>query len=112
MTTLRLGEDVLDEILFQSRIGDLYALKEAIRGIVSADEQGDTNDINARNESGREPGKTDSLTAILVQVHHEDAGCNTPLHYAAANGHLGESFGAWQAKCSTLADGAFHPSSL
>lgn len=70
--TILLTEEELDDLLYFSRAGETGELKDAIGNILSK--------IGAH---------TNDITKIVEAARASNNDHNTPLHFAAANGHKG-----------------------
>jgi hypothetical protein len=68
-------EETAEELLYLGRTGELEELTTAIQTF--AERKGGVNE--------------QTVSALLTQVQHFSTSHNSPLHYAAANGHEGES---------------------
>lgn len=82
MTTL--NEEQVDELLYCSRAGELGDFREAMTRLVSSRTGREAN-------LGAEPTPQDRETVsnLLNEIQEANEARNSPLHYAAANGHTG-----------------------
>lgn len=84
MSSQALTEEQVDEILYCARIGDVNDLKTAILHCIATSESGDT----AGRQRDLQLSSREALDVLRAAVTEDG---NSALHYASANGHIGES---------------------
>lgn len=84
MTMAKLSQEQVDELLYCSRAGELDDFREATIRLVSS-RTGQEIDLSAEPT----PQDCETVSGLLNEIQDANEARNSPLHYAAANGHTG-----------------------
>lgn len=81
----------LDDLLYNSRAGDLDELTQVIGGIEARRRHSPPQGNHAHTDGNTANESDGDVTDVLLYINGKNEDGNTPLHYAAANGHQGGS---------------------